>query len=281
MPISSSIPTIISAAILKALQKRLVYARLFNTDYQGDVTPGATVKIISIGSTTIGTYTRDQDIDWQTLDETGQDLSIDQQKYYAVKIDDIDGVQARPDLLAAYANDAAYQMQDTIDTFLAGKLSGAADTITADLGDGTTPLEINSGNVGSTLRLIARKLDDAKVPRVGRVVVVPPWFVEDLVTANITESTNNAQEIANGIVGRYAGFDVLMSDNVPNTTGAKHKIVAGTPMAATWAVQISKSEQIRLQNTFADGVRGLAVYGAKVTRPGTLAVATCNEAAEA
>jgi hypothetical protein len=280
MPISSSIPTIVSAAILKALEKRLVYSRLFNKDYSGDVTPGGTVKIISTGAATIGTYTRDSDISWQGLDETGQDLAIDQQKYYAVKIDDIDKVQARPDLLAAYANDAAYQLQDTVDQYLAELLSEAVGTVTDDLGDGTTPLEINSDNVGATLRLIARKLDDAKVPRSGRVVVVPPWVVEDLVTANIAESTANEGAVSNGMVTRYAGFDVLMSHNVPNTAGDAHKIVAGAPLAATMAVQIDKSEQIRLPNTFADGVRGLMVYGAKVTRPGAVAVATCNEAVE-
>ena len=265
-----------------ALQKELVYSRIFNRDYEGEVTPGASVKIVSQGShVTIGDYTRESDIAWQFVSDDSQTLLIDQEKYFAISVDDLDALQSKPNSLAAYAVDAAYQLSDTIDQFLVSKLAGASGAITADLGDNTTPLEINSANIGSTLRLIARRLDDAKVPRQRRVVVLPPWAVEDLVTANIADASNNAEELTNGFVARYAGFNILMSNNVPNTAGDKHKIVAGSDIAATFAIQMNKTEQMRLESKFADGIRGLAAYGAKVTRPGALAVATWNEAAEA
>ena len=282
MPLTDSIPTIVAQAVLEALQKRLVYSRMFNQDYQGEVTPGNTVKIVSPGaSVNIGDYTKETDINWQFVSDASQDMPINQQKYFAIAIDDIDAIQARPDMLAAYARDAVYQLEDTIDQHLVTTLAGASGLITSGLGTTTTPLEINSGNIGSTLRLIARKLDDAKVPREGRVISVPPWAVEDLVAANIADSTDNVSELTNGMVGRYAGFEILMSHNVPNTTNAKYKIVAGSRMSATMAMQINQTERIRLQNVFGDGIRGLAVYGAKVTRPGAIALSFWNEAAEA
>jgi hypothetical protein len=282
MPLTDSIPTIVSGAVLEALRKRLVYERLYNENYAGDVTPGGTVRIVEPGaSVSVGTYTKESDISWQYVSDSSQDMAIDQQRYYAIAMDDVDRVQSRPDLLAAYASDATYQLQDVVDTYLAGLLTGASGTITADLGTDGTPLEINSANIGSTLLNMARKLDDARVPREGRSVVVPPWVVEDLVLADIADSTDNVDAATNGMVGRYAGFDIAVSHNVPNSAGSAYKLIAGSNIGATWATQISSTEQIRLPNQFADGIRGLLVYGGRVVRPGAYAVATANEAAEA
>ena len=44
-------------------------------------------------------------------------------------------------------------------------------------------------------------------------------------------------------------------------------------MAITFAEQIVQTEALRLQTTFADAVRGLHVYGAKLVRPDHIAVA--------
>ncbi|SIP92943.1 P22 coat protein-gene protein 5 [Alkalispirochaeta americana] len=280
MPLSAhTIPTIVGQAILESLRENLVYARAFNEDYLGDVVPGNAVKIPSIGAVTVKDYMTYTDMDEEEVDDASQTMTIDQQKYFNVVIDDIDAAMAKPAIMAAYAREAAFQLQATIDDYLGGVLA-AGGAITDDLGDETTPLDINSVNVGETLRLIARKLDDAKTPRSGRFVIVPPWFVEDLVTANIADSTDNAGELAEGLVARYAGFDVLMSHQTPNTSGDKWKIVAGSKISATWALAINKTEMLRHPKQFADIMRGLAVYGARVTRAATIAVATCDEATE-
>lgn len=275
-----SIPTIVGKAILTSLQERLVYARLFNQDYEGEVAPGNAVKIVGIGSVTIGDYVVGTDMDEEAVTDASQTLTIDQQKYFNLVIDDIDKAMSRPEIMAAYSREATFELQKTMDSYLAGILA-AGGTLTTDLGDDTTPLEINSANIGTTLRLIARKLDDALVPRKGRQVVLPPWAVEDLVAADVTEKTDNAETINEGFVARYAGFNVLMSQQVPNTSSAKYKIIAGAPISATMAMAIDKTEQLRHEKQFADKFRGLAVYAGKVTRAATLAVATCNEAAEA
>lgn len=277
---ADTIPTIVGDAILESLRENLVYSRLFNEDYQGNVAPGNAVKIPAIGSVTIGTYSEYTDMSDEEVADSSQTMNIDQQSYFSLVLDDVDAAMSKPDILGAYTREAAFQMQKTIDTYLVGLLA-AGGTITADLGTDVTPLEINSANVGETLRLIARKLDDALVPRRGRVAVLPPWAVEDLVSANLTDSTNNTSELSNAMVARYAGFDVLMSHQVPNTTGEAYKIVAGSNISATMAMAIQNTEIIRHPTQFADKFRGLAVYGGKVTRPATIAVATCNEAAEA
>jgi hypothetical protein len=57
------------------------------------------------------------------------------------------------------------------------------------------------------------------------------------------------------------------------TTGSK-VIIAGSNIATTYAEQINKVEAYRPQARFADALKGLHLYGAKVVRPEALAVAS-------
>jgi hypothetical protein len=273
---ADTIPTIVGEAILESLQANLVYARLFNQDYQGDVKYGNAVKIPSIGSVSIGNYTVGSDMSDDTVSDSSATMSIDQQKYFSIVIDDVDAKQARPDIVGAYGREAAYQLRKTIDTYLASTLSSGAG-LTTDLGTTGTPLEVTKDNVDTTLLQMAKLLDAADVPRQNRVVVLPPWMAHHLVQAGLSTFTDNVDVAQNGFVGRYAGFDVLMSSQVPNDTGAKYQVLAGSNIGATMAMQVNQTETIRHPVQMADKLRGLAVYGAKVTRANAIALAYCND----
>lgn len=51
-------------------------------------------------------------------------------------------------------------------------------------------------------------------------------------------------------------------------------VIAGTPMATSYAEQISKVEAFRPEKRFADGLKGLHLYGGKVVRPEAIASAS-------
>lgn len=277
---NASIPVQVSGLILETLKSALAYARHFNEDYQGEVTPGASLKIPSIGSVTVSDYARYTDITAQEAADSAVTLNVDKQKYFSILLDDVDAIQAKPGILTAYTIEAVFALRKQIDADLAATLA-AGGTLTAGLGSGTTPIEVNSKNIAGQLMLMARLLDDASVPRANRVVTLPPWAIEKLTLASIVDSTDNAPTLAEGIVGRYAGFDIGMSQSVPNTAGAKFKIIASAPLSATMALQLQNVESIRHPTMFADNLRGLAVYGSVCTRPATIAVGTWNQAAEA
>jgi len=78
----------------------------------------------------------------------------------------------------------------------------------------------------------------------------------------------------NGFIGRIGGFNVYESHNVKNTSGDHYKVIAGTNAACTLAIQINKTEGYRPPKRFADAVKGLSIYGAKVTRPACLGLIT-------
>ena len=116
----------------------------------------------------------------------------------------------------------------------------------------------------------------------GRWVVVPPWFhglllKDDRFVGNGTGF--NQAMLQGGLVGEAAGFQIHLSNNVPNTNGAKYKILAGTAAAGSYAEQLVELEAYRVENNFCDGVKGLHVYGAKVVQPTGLVVATASKTA--
>lgn len=276
---AATIPTQVSNTMLPLLKESLVYGNLFNQDYIGEVSKGNALKIASVGSVTIEDYTRYDDLEGQNASDASVTLSIDKAKAFSIVLDDLDEVQALPNIMSAYLVEATHGLKKELEGDLAAALSSAATLVTG-FGTSDTPIEVNSSNICTQLRSMALAMDNALVPRNGRSIVLPPWAVEKLAIASIVNATDNTAVMANGSVGRYAGFDIFMSPLVPNTTNAKYEILAANPMAATYAVQIEKTEVLRHPTQFADIIRGLCVYGAKATRPGTIVKGIWNLAAE-
>jgi hypothetical protein len=279
MALDSFIPTLWSARILQNLHKSQIYAQpgVINRDYEGEIqNVGDTVKINAIGAVTVGSYTKNTDISAaETLDGAATTLSIDQAKYFNFQVDDIDRVQQMPKMMDEAMREAGYALKDTLDSYLAALWSqvdsdnfiGTDAVPKTDAGTASYPLNY--------LFQLATILDENNVPTDGRWVVVPPWYKEYLLkdTRFVNPGTGQAeQRLANGMITQAAGFTILQSNNVANTSSDNYKIIAGHPMAWTLAEQIVKVEAYRPQLRFADAVKGLHVYGAKVVRPSAMAV---------
>lgn len=275
----ATIATKVANTILEVLKESLVYSNLYNQDYQGEIVALNTLKIPSIGAVTIEDYVQYEDMTGQNAADSSVSLVIDKQKAFEVVIDDIDATEATPRILSAYAVDAAFGLKKKMETDLAAELASAGTLVTG-FGTSTTPIEVNSKNICAQLRAMAMAMDNALVPRQDRAIVLPPWAIEKLTLASIVDATDNSIAMADGIVGKYAGFNIYMSPLVANTASAKYRILAGSPRSATYGVALDKVEVIRHPKQFADILRGLCVYGAKTTRPGTVINGYWNLAAE-
>ena len=64
-------------------------------------------------------------------------------------------------------------------------------------------------------------------------------------------------------------FRVYVSNNLSTTAGVSSGLY-GHPKAIAYASQFTNTENVRLESSFGDGVRGLAVYGYKVVLPTAL-----------
>lgn len=280
MAVTAFIPQLWSARLLAHLDAAHVYANLVNRDYEGEIRNyGDTVKIQQIGDITVGDYTKNTDItDPQQLSGTSQSLVIDQGKFFNFQIDDVDNAQTNPKLMDEAMMRSAYALADVTDKFIAGKYTDVPSA--NQVGNDSTPIVVTKTNVYEQFVALAEKLDEANVPRMGRWTVISPWVYALLLQNDLfVHATQKGDSvIANGEVGSVAGFTVYNSNNVPNTSGAKYKILAGTNAGISYAEQVVKTEAYRMEKRFADAVKGLHVYGAKTVQPNCLACLTASKA---
>jgi hypothetical protein len=275
------VPQIWSAALLSALRKALVYAQpgVINRNWEGEIAQaGDTVRINSVGRPTVSTYTAGGTITREHLTDAQRILTVDQAKYFAFDVDDINLRQAQGNIVAATMDEAAFALADTVDQFIAGLYTQVASA--NNLGTISVVAATPTDFYDKILVPLSVALDEANVPRTGRYCVIPPWLhgrgLLDARFIKVNESGTD-QGLRNGQVARAAGFDIMVSNNCPNPTGDDFVVQAGTNQAITFAEQINKVEGYRPHDTFADAVKGLALYGGKVIRPDCMAVATVSK----
>ena len=279
MAITNFIPEVWSASILEALRAKLVFPSLCNRDYEGDIREaGDTVHITGYDDVTVKKYTRGTNITVDAVTDANKGtLTIDQSDYFAFKVNDLDKVQA--DLTGNFTNSAAYNMALNVEKYISGLMDKAA-TAPAKTISVTTPSDAYLAVVEAR-----KQLDKQNVPTEGRWIVVSPDFyallLQDSRFIEGTEAGHNT--LLNGVVGSVSGFTVVESNNVPTVSGkpSKQSIIAGTNAATTFAQQVNKVEAMRMQDDFADMVRGLDLYGGLVVRPECLTkvVLTLGDAA--
>lgn len=149
-----------------------------------------------------------------------------------------------------------------------------------------TPLQI--------LNRMARLLDQQNVDQEGRFVIIDPVFEEILRDENskfMDADYQDGEQLSNGRLssGKVRGFKLYRSNNLPylgqgpglgDTNGSATDygvLLAGHMSAVATAEQISKTETFRSQNSFADVVRGMHLYGRKILRAPGLVRALYNK----
>lgn len=280
MALSNFIPEIWSAELLIALKKRHVAAALVNRDYEGEISrQGDTVHVTNLTAPTIGTYAKHTDITVEDIDDGTAALTIDQAKYFAFEVDDIEKVQqvAGGNALSTQTQEAGYGLADVADKFLLTTMNTAVQGTANDLG--TVAIHTDADALWDAIVDLGVKLDEANVPDAGRFVIVSPALHGRLLKLDRFVATGDekaATSRGNGFIGMVAGLEIYKSNNLPAVTDVAATgglALAGHRLATSFAEQIVSVESGRMEKRFADMVKGLHVYGAKVFRPTALAVA--------
>lgn len=265
MAADNFIPEIWSDYILERYEASTVFGALFDRKYEGEATKGNTIHVPGVVPPVVKDYKaagRTTSPDETT--DTGVDILIDQEKSIDFFVDDIDNAQANHDLLPLYTEAAGTALAADVDKFLANLLVADATTLpwTANptTGDGAF----------NVFRDARKQLNKFNVPDDGlRVAVINAEF-EGLLNgadSKLTswDSSGDTAGLRNATVGQLLRFRTITSNHLPEVD---------TPQAvffhlrASAAIsQISELEGMRAQNKFADRVRGLHVYGAKVLQP--------------
>jgi N4-gp56 family major capsid protein len=279
MSVTSFIPEIWSSELLTTLPRKYVFgqAGVINRDYEGEISAkGDTVHIGQLTDPATRAYSRYTNITVDQLTTTDQLLLIDQQRYFAFEVDDVDKRQVQDDgqLMTKAADRAAANLAKDADAYVSSLMVANAGTI-------LTAQDVATADAAFLLvRKLRLALQKADVPSEGRFLIASPEFITLLLgDARFinAQAYGSARAIQNGELGSVLGFSVLESNTIPAGTAGtppevSNFVLAGHGMATTFADQISEVEAYRPEALFADAVKGLHVYGAKVVRPEALAV---------
>ena len=298
---SNFIPELWSGKLQVKFYKSTVLGEITNNDWEGEIKgQGDKVYIRSIPTITINSYTKGMNLTNQVPTSTPLELAIDHGKYFAVVLDDVDEVQADVKLMDIFTNDASQQMKIAIDADVLGTVYADAATankgatagaISGDINLGTTgaPRQVTSSNVLDMLLDMGQCLDEQNVPEDGRWAVIPAWMASMIKRSDLKQAYltgDSVTPLRNGKIGMIDRFTVYISNNLSSATdlggdsaaggtgaNADYKswnIIAGTRDAISFASQMTNVETLRAQSTFGNIVRGLNVYGFKVTKPEAL-----------
>lgn len=282
MSVKTFIPEVWNAAIKEPYEKALIFGQptIASSAWMGEITGiGDTVHINYLSAPTVRDYTKGTPIEVEELSTTSTKLTIDQGKYFAFRVHDVDKVQAAGDFQGPATKQAGIDLRDNADTYLAGLLKDGAHKDnklgTLEVIDDDPAKAGAEYSAFKVLVKLSNKLNRQSVPTTGRYVVVGPDTYSALLMDprfSRVDASGNEQGLRNGIVGRAVGFDVLVSNNVPVVSG-RELAIAGVPDAFAFASQLVETEALRDPAHFGDIVRGLNVYGAAVTRPEGVATA--------
>ena len=277
MSVQNFIPKVWAANLLESKEKSLVFAKVCNREYEGEISGlGDSVKINTLGDITINDYVKDTDMVFQTLDSASQTLLINIQKSFSFSLDNIDKAQANAPLMQKAMARAAYKLNDALDTAI-GLLYSNADS-----GNAITDSTLDSATIISVFSMAEQKMLEQNVD--GKIwAVIPPWVRQKMVLAGIIRATDNSAMIKKGFMGEFMGFDIYVSNNVYTTGTAPaftSKVMFGSYDAINLAEQIVDIDGGKKEKQMGDYMKGLHVYGMKVTIPKELGVITATYAAE-
>ena len=199
-------------------------------------------------------------VSFDDLTTSKVELPMDVKKYWAFKVDDVDAVQSAGNLIDPHVAEAGYGLQEATDKLILDEALKTSHTVT---GEKAYDVIVKANT----------QLNKHKVPKSERYVVVNAEALEELhldarFTANYTILENGVIEGA-----KINGVQLIFSEEL---NGGEFAIVVLHKSAIGFGKQLEETEAMRLQNAFADGVRGLQVCGVKTLREE--AVVKCTRA---
>ena len=265
MAITNFIPTVWSENLYQELDKKYIGVANCNRDFEGEIREkGNTVRICGIGDVVVSEYTKNANMNSpSSLSDSARELKIDQAKYFNFQIDDIDRAQSSPKLMEAAMKNAASALANDADRYIYRLHGQAGSSIECE---NTTVDNIINLIIDARTKLFTNNVADPE----DIVIEVTPAIAGLILKAKVNLSTDNTSVMEAGCIGAIGGCKIFVSNNVEileTEAGFAHKCLARTKRAIAFAEQLSEIDAYRPELRFADAVKGLHLYGAKVVYP--------------
>lgn len=288
---SKLIPWVFSKKTVVKFYDASVLPAISHSDYEGEIKAlGDKVIIHTRPNITIGDYVKNGTVDWQSIDSEPVELEINKAKVFAFRMDKIDIKQFAIDMMDESSQDAGEQMRTAIDAdplnviyvdaaaanrgATAGRKSAAFD-----LGVTGTPITITKANVIDYIVHCETVADEQNWPDTDRWMVIPPLMANliqrsDLKDASLSgDGTTMLRNGRLGIIGKFTLYKSNLYAPVTDSGKSCYNNLFGHKSALCFAAQLVETEYFeKFENTFGKGMKGLNVYGYKVTKAESLGV---------
>ncbi len=265
MAIINFIPTVWSENLLHALDSKYIAVANCNREYEGEIREaGNKVRICGLDAVTVGTYTKNTDMSSpEVLSDNYKELVIDQAKYFHFQLDDIDRAQSMPKLMNAALANAANALSTEADSYVYSLITQAGHSI---VNAATTEENILGLLIDARTKLLKQNVTDPS----NIAIEVSPEIAGMILKAKLSLGNDSNDIMETGCIGNIGGCKIYVSPRIPVGLegGVKtYQCVARTRRAIAYAEQLSEIEAYRPDLRFADAVKGLHLYGAKVVYP--------------
>jgi hypothetical protein len=258
------IPEVFSKKLQAKFYAQTVLSEVTTNEYEGEISGlGNKVNIRAVPAVSVADYTGS--LSYADVTSSTIELNIDKAKSYAFKVDDILREQADIDFMNEASKDAAQNMKIAIEQDVFANV--AAGSSLTDVN--ATPSNISTSNVLGFILEAGENLDVNNIPEEDRFMIINPAVASVLKQSELRQAYltgDSVSPLRNGFIGMVDRFRMYVSNNLSTSAGVSSGLY-GHPKAIAYASQFTNTESVRLESSFGDGVRGLAVYGYKVVLP--------------
>ena len=271
MAYKNFIPEIWAEAINRDLERMHVFAADCNREYEGSVSKkGDSVRILGVGKPTITTYNDKDEFktlgDAETIEDTSVTMTINQLSTFNYKVDDIDKRQAVGGLMEALSAETSEVLANVQDKYIANM---AADKLAKRMWAASK--EVTADNILDCLLEAHQMLMENDVSTQTKVIVtLNPRLATMYKKAMSLRDTDNSDLLKNGLIDRFDGMDIKVSNNVCRVkegSVTSDLIQVKTQRAIAFARPMIHTEPYRPEKGFSDAVKGFILYDAKIVRP--------------
>ena len=256
---------------------------IVNNNWEGDLRYGGSVNIRQMPNIRTRPMKANADIYYEQISGDSLKLEIDRIRSAAFAIDYFQASQNDINVKKMATQDANNNMVTDIQEEVLGEVYmqaastvGAANVQVAN-SDGTlgpAGTNINETNVLKWISLAKQALRKKRINlRKGSFLVVPPE-VETILTNSFLAAVQNSGDSESmqrkGYFGKINGFDIYISNTLPEDDDGTVHCLAGTKAAISFAGQYAKTQDVVLPNKFSDGTRMAMSYGFIVNFPDAL-----------
>lgn len=244
MSIQHFIPTFWQESLLEQFHSQNIVDRI---TYPVEARGGKLI-INKMGAVTVSEY--EGTVSYADLDTTKVEIPFDQTRYFAVKVADIDAVQACGDVMSPAIREGAYQLAKAVDQHAVEKIM-ASDAH-------ATSLNLTKANVYEAIVDANRALDRKDIPN-DRIILCG-WDVVSLLEKDL-KADFHKDVVADGMAYRLNGVEVLPTNRVADGT-----VIVLSKQAVAYGMELNSMEALRLEGSFHDAVRALEVFAVEVVR---------------